>query len=64
MPYPRKSKKNITYHGRSGRPIIHQAKSGRLYIMVRAKGGGTKRLYCGSKYNENGKVVRLDLSNA
>lgn len=64
MSYPRRSKKSITYHGRSGRPIIHQAQSSRLYIMVRAKGGGVKRLYCGSKYQENGKVVRLDLSNA
>lgn len=63
MPYPRRSKKSITYHGRKGIPIIHQAQSGRLYIMVRAKGGGVKRLYSGSKYQENGKVVRLDLKS-
>lgn len=61
MPYPRRSKKSITYHGRTGKPIIHQTKRGSLYIMVRAKDGGTKRLYDGSKYQENGKVTRLDL---
>ena len=62
MSYPRLSKEIITYHGRSGRPRIHQAKNGKLYIMVRAKGGGVKRLYSGSKYKENGKVVKLNLS--
>jgi hypothetical protein len=44
--YPRRSKKKMTYHGRTGHPIIHEAKtSGRKFMMVRAKGGGTKRLY-------------------
>lgn len=43
--YPYKSKRKITYHGRSGYPTIHRAKTGRTYIMVRAKGGGRKRLY-------------------
>jgi len=57
----RKTKKAITYHGRTGRPEIHTAKSGRRYIMVRAKGGGVKRLYEGSKYTENGKVRVLSL---
>jgi len=56
-----RSKKAITYHGRSGRPIVHQNERGRKFIMVRAKGGGTKRLYEGSKYRENGKVKQLDL---
>lgn len=63
MAYPRRSKKSITYHGRSGRPIIHQTEGGRLYIMVRAKGGGVKRLYDGSKYQENGAVKRLNLKS-
>jgi len=57
----RRSRKKITYHGRSGYPVIHQSPSGRKYIMVRAKGGGTKRLYEGSKYSENGKMRRLKL---
>ena len=51
----------ITYHGRSGYPIIHKTASDRKYIMVRAKDGGVKRLYEGSKYAENGKVKRLKL---
>lgn len=48
-----RSRKTITYHGRSGRPVIHRTKSGRKYIMVRAEGGGTKRLYDGSRYRVN-----------
>lgn len=60
--YPRRSRRSITYHARSGKPIIHQADNGRLYIMVRAPGGrGTKRLYSGSKYQENGRVRTLNL---
>ena len=54
-----RTKKKITYHGRSGRPKIHKSKSGKKYIMVRAKGGGVKRLYQGAKYRTNGKVKRL-----
>ncbi len=56
-----RSRKKITYHGRIGFPIIHRTKGGRKYIMVRAKGGGVKRLYSGSKYRENGRVRRLVL---
>lgn len=41
---PRRSKKKLTYHGREGYPIIHY-ENGKAYIMVRKKGGGTKRLY-------------------
>ena len=44
--------KSITYHGRKGRPVIHTTATGRKYIMVRAEGGGTKRLYNGSRYYE------------
>lgn len=50
-----RSKKVLTYHGRSGHPVVHQhiSKSrsgdtrtfGNPFIMVRAVGGGTKRLY-------------------
>lgn len=43
--YPHRSKKTMTYHGRSGHPIIHKGEKGGEYIMVRQKGGGTKRLY-------------------
>ncbi len=56
-----RSRKKITYHGRTGFPVIHTTKSGRKYIMVRAKGGGVKRLYSGSKYRENGTTKRLVL---
>lgn len=53
------SKNVITYHGRSGKPFIHIAKNGRKYIMVRAKGGGVKRLYEGSSYwGKNRKDIR------
>lgn len=57
----RRSRKVIKYHGRSGRPVVHTTDTGRKYIMVRAKGGGTKRLYEGSKYRENGTWKRLKL---
>ncbi len=56
-----RSRKKITYHGRTGFPIIHTTKGGRKYIMVRAKGGGVQRLYEGSKYQENGRMKRLVL---
>ena len=56
-----RTKKKITYHGRTGYPIIHKTKKGRKYIMVRKKGGGVKRLYYGSKYTENGKMKRLEI---
>lgn len=46
----KRSKTKITYHGRSGNPVVHETKSGRKFIMVRKKGGGVKRLYEGSKY--------------
>lgn len=41
----KRSRTKITYHGRTGKPIIHLTKKDRAYIMVRAKGGGVKRLY-------------------
>ena len=56
-----RAKKSKMYHGRVGRPLIHITKSGRKFVMVRAKGGGTRRLYAGSKYRENGTVKRLVL---
>ncbi len=46
----KRTRHTVRYHNRPGRPQIHTAKSGRRYIMVRAEGGGTKRLYEGSKY--------------
>lgn len=63
MSYPRRSKEIITYHGRKGKPTIHQAKSGRLFIIVRApKGKGVRRLYAGSRYTDDGKTKVLSLS--
>lgn len=42
--------KTIEYHGRRGKPKIHLTDNlKRAYIMVRAKGGGTKRLYLDTK---------------
>jgi len=58
----KRTKHTITYHGRSGRPFIHTASNGRLYIMVRKRGGGVKRLYEGTKYKENGRVKKLKLA--
>lgn len=49
----KRAKKLITYHGRAGHPLIHIAKAGRRFIMVRKQGGGVKRLYEGSKYRVN-----------
>ena len=57
----KRTKHVITYHNRSGHPEIHTAKNGKRYIMVRAKGGGTKRLYEGSKYTSHGETKRLRL---
>jgi secreted trypsin-like serine protease len=57
----KRSKRTITYHKRSGKPVIHKSKTGKKYIMVRKSGGGTKKLYQGSKYRENGAVKRLKL---
>ena len=62
--YPRRSKKNITYHGRTERPVIHADEVGHLYIMVRKRGGGTKRLYHGARYRENGQSRVLNLKGA
>jgi len=56
-----RAKKSKMYHGRVGSPVVHITKGGRKYIMVRAKGGGVKRLYSGSKYQQNGAVKRLVL---
>ena len=51
----------IRYHGRIGYPVVHAAKNGRRFIMVRAKGCGVKRLYEGSLYTDNGKTMALRL---
>jgi hypothetical protein len=47
-----RTKRQIIYHGRAGHPEIHKTAGGRKYIMVRAEGGGTKRLYNGARYYE------------
>ena len=56
-----RAKKPITYHGRKGKPLVHKSKEGKKYIMVRKRGGGTKRLYEGSKYKTDGKTKKLVL---
>ncbi len=49
----RTSRRKITYQGttgkRSGHPVIHVTNKLRAFIMVRAKSGGTKRLYLNTK---------------
>lgn len=57
----RRTKHSITYHGRTGRPVVHRTKYGREYIMVRKSGGGTKRLYEGSTYWTGKKFKKLKL---
>ena len=56
-----RTKTQIKYHGRKGYPVIHKSTTNKKYIMVRATGGGVKRLYSGSKYQENGRQRRLKL---
>ena len=58
---PQRKKTSTTYHGIKGKPIVHKTNEGRKYIMVRKKGGGTKRLYKGSKYSTKGKIKILKL---
>jgi len=58
----KRTTKTIRYHGREGHPVIHTSLSGKRYIMVRAASGkGTRRLYEGSWFVENGKRKRLKL---
>lgn len=40
-----RSKKELCYHGRCGHFVIHETDANKLYVMVRKRGGGTKRLY-------------------
>lgn len=47
----RRSKKKLTYHGRSGYPMIHETENGKKFIMVRKRDGGLKRLYLDSRGN-------------
>ena len=46
---PHRTKELYTYHGRTGHPVVHHARDGKEYIMVRAEGGGDKRLYLTSE---------------
>lgn len=46
------------WHGRVGHPVIHKDKLGRTYVMVRAKGGGTRRLYNYRKYLRKKRAKR------
>ena len=56
-----RTKHSITYHSRTDHPVVHTAKTGRRYIMVRRSGGGTKRLYEGSRYWTGKEWRRLRL---
>jgi hypothetical protein len=40
---------------------VHTTKTGRKYIMIRRSGGGTRRMYDGTTYRENGKIRTLRL---
>lgn len=46
---PRRTKNPVRYHGREGHPVVHEDKRGKRFMMARAKGGGTKRIYEGTK---------------
>lgn len=46
----------VEYHGRSGTPKLHWTEDAKPYVMVRAKGGGTKRLYLESQ--KAGKEIK------
>ena len=58
----KRAEKAISYHGRKGKPMVHETEEGRRYIMVRKSGGGTKRLYSGSRYKTDGKseILKVD----
>lgn len=44
--YPMRSKKLLTFKGRSGYPMLHKdEKTGRIFIMTRKKSGGVERTY-------------------
>lgn len=45
----KRSKRLMVYHGRRGHPVIHRD-GRRTFVMVRKKGGGTRRLYKYQKY--------------
>lgn len=46
-----RSKTKMTYHDRSCYRQIHRSKTDKKYIMVHAKGGGTRRLYLNKQGN-------------
>lgn len=48
-----RSIKPLTYHGRTGNPVIHEDEKGR-YIMARKSGGGTKKIYL----DKNGDIPK------
>lgn len=57
-----KATRDIIYHGRRGKPVIHLTKDLlKPYIMVRKKGGGVKRLYLGTA--NASKQITSGLSN-
>jgi len=45
-----RNKKRVCYHGRCEHLLVHYSKSGKKYVLVRKKGGDTRRLYNGSYY--------------
>jgi hypothetical protein len=50
--YPMRSKKEITFKGRSGYPMLHEDKpTGRIFIMTRKKSGGVERTYLSKSLN-------------
>jgi len=51
-----RARTTVTYHGRSGKPIIHWTGKGRAFVMVRAEGGGVQRLYLDTK--KAGKSIK------
>ena len=49
--YPYRTKLWFHWHGRVGHPLIHfDERTSRTYVMVRAVGGGTRRLFDYQQY--------------
>ena len=46
-----RSIKEMCYHDRCGHFVMHQTEKGKIYVMVRKSGGGTRRLYLDKNRN-------------
>jgi len=49
-----RSIKEMCYHDRCGHFVVHETDANKLYVMVRKRGGGNKRLYL----DRNGNIPK------